>query len=321
MAGPFSISVTILQGGMRLDTLLAQVLPGCSRAHAAALIRQGRVLLDGRTCSKPAQRLAPGATVAGVIPPPEPVAAVPEDIPLVVLHEDPHLIVIDKPPGLVIHPAPGHAGGTLVNAVLHRCPDMGGIGGELRPGIVHRLDKDTSGVLVVAKNDTAMQDLGRQFKQRTVEKTYLGLVWGRPSAEAGCIDLAIGRHPVARQRMSIRAPRGRSAETHWQVRESLAGTTLMTFVIKTGRTHQIRVHSAAIGHAILGDTVYGRRPPPEALPPELRGLPQTVPRQMLHAWRLAFDHPANGKRLLFEAPMPADMAELLAVLRNPASRP
>jgi 23S rRNA pseudouridine1911/1915/1917 synthase len=321
MTGPFSIRVSIHQAGMRLDALLAQALDGCSRAHAAMLIRQGRVRVDGRACTKAAQRLSPGTSVSGVVPPPEPVAAVPEAIPLSVLHEDAHVIVIDKPPGLVIHPAPGHPAGTLVNALLHHCPDMGGIGGELRPGIVHRLDKDTSGVLVVAKNDMAMQDLGRQFKQRTVEKTYLGLVWGRPAADAGRIDLAIGRHPVERKQMSTRAPRARSAETHWLVRESLPAATLLTFVIKTGRTHQIRVHSAAMGHPILGDKVYGRPPASGALPPGLRDLPRAIPRQMLHAWRLAFDHPASGTRLQLEAPLPADMAALLAQLRAGLSSP
>jgi 23S rRNA pseudouridine1911/1915/1917 synthase len=316
MAGPFSVTVAPHQAHRRLDAFVAEALPDCSRALAAQLIRQGLIRVDGRTCAKPSLRLLPGSAVEGEIPLPVAAAAAPEAIPLAVLHEDAHLIVVDKPPGLVVHPAPGHAGGTLVNALLHRCPDLGGIGGALRPGIVHRLDKDTSGVMVAAKSAAAMQALARQFKAREVRKTYLGLVWGQPPEAQGCIDLPIGRHPVARKQMSTRAPRTRAAETHWKVQENFPGVCLVAFDLKTGRTHQIRVHTAALGHPILGDAVYGRPPRPGSLPRPLQDLARSIPRHMLHSWQLAFQHPVSGAWMAFEAPLPADMQTLLDSLRR-----
>jgi 23S rRNA pseudouridine1911/1915/1917 synthase len=288
------------EAGLRLDLFLARRLPGRSRAFAAQLIAGGRVTVNDRP-QKPGQRLKPGDRVAVVLPAPEPARCLPEPIPLDILFEDGHVVVLNKPPGLVVHPAPGHCRGTLVNALLHHCPDLGAIGGELRPGIVHRLDKDTSGVLVAAKNAAALEGLARQFKARTVRKGYLALVHGAMSAASGVIRLPIGRHPVDRKRMSTASRRPREAETGWRVRRRFPQASLLELELRTGRTHQIRVHLAAVGRPIVGDPVYGRG----------KGAGVAAARQMLHAWRLEFDHPRTGERLSFEAPVPADMAALL----------
>ncbi|MBI5896920.1 MAG: RluA family pseudouridine synthase, partial [Desulfobacterales bacterium] len=204
-------------------------------------------------------RLKPGESIDANLPAPASVDMIPEAMAFTIVYEDPSLIVVDKPAGLVVHPAAGHAAGTLVNGLLHHCPDLEGIGGERRPGIVHRLDKDTSGLLVAAKNDRAHQRLSQQFKTRQVHKIYLALVWGAPNEESGCIDRPVGRHAVERKRMAVMACGGREALTLWRVQERLPGTTLLAVELKTGRTHQIRVHCQSIGHPIVGDPVYGRR--------------------------------------------------------------
>jgi 23S rRNA pseudouridine1911/1915/1917 synthase len=231
-------------------------------------------------------------------------------------------VVINKPPGLVVHPAPGHYSGTLVNGLLYHCPDLGGIGSELRPGIVHRLDKDTSGTLVVAKDGAALEGLNAQFKARTVQKTYLALVHGAMPAAEGTIRLPIGRHPVDRKRMSVASRKTRPAETGWRVRSRFSGFTLLELDLKTGRTHQIRVHCAAVHHPIVGDPVYGKRSTASrslAKPPrsdEINALLTGAHRQMLHAWRLGFVHPYNGLPVHFESPLPEDMQTLIDRLQD-----
>jgi 23S rRNA pseudouridine1911/1915/1917 synthase len=242
-----------------------------------------------------------------------------EPLDLDIIFEDPDLLVVNKPAGLVVHPAAGHATGTLVHGILYHCPDLEGIGGEKRPGIVHRLDKDTSGILIVAKNSRAHHDLSRQFKSRSIHKHYLALVAGSPKSDKGSIDLPVGRHPVDRKKMSTRSKRGRDALTIWHVRERFRGTTLLDIEIKTGRTHQIRVHCQAAGFPIVGDPVYGRK---RALNQMVAGYPalqvvlKMIDRQMLHAHAIGFSHPADGRALSFEAPLPEDMAGLVEQLRG-----
>jgi 23S rRNA pseudouridine1911/1915/1917 synthase len=257
-----------------------------------------------------------GQAVEVAVPEPAPAAPAPEDIPLRVVHEDAHLIVIDKPAGLVVHPGAGTASGTLVNALLHRVKDLSGVGGVLRPGIVHRLDRGTSGLLVVAKDDATHQGLARQFAARTVEKEYLAVVLGRPRRASGTVDAPIGRDPVHRKRMSVKAPRGRAARTGYTVEESFDGAALLRVRLHTGRTHQIRVHLASIGHPIAGDATYGGRRLPAAAATRLRDAVAALDRPALHAARLAFAHPATGARLWFESPLPDDLARLLRTLRG-----
>jgi 23S rRNA pseudouridine1911/1915/1917 synthase len=235
-----------------------------------------------------------------------------------ILFEDSDLLVINKAAGLVVHPAAGHATGTLVHGILHHCPDLEGIGIEKRPGIVHRLDKDTSGIMVVAKTSRAHHELSRQFKARSIHKNYLALVAGSPKTDGGCIDLPVGRHPVERKKMSTRSKRGREALTLWRVFEKFTGAALLDIELKTGRTHQIRVHCQAMGFPIIGDSVYGWKgalKKTAAGNAALQAAFKNVKRQMLHAYRLGFNHPVNGKALSFEAPLPADMALLLEQLR------
>ncbi len=289
--------------GQRLDQALAQLV-GVPRAQAQRWIKAGRVALDGGS-ARPAQRVAAGAEI--VVDPPalSPLAALPEPIPLAILYEDADLIVIDKPAGLVVHPAPGHPGGTLVNALLHHCRDLAGIGGVLRPGIVHRLDRGTSGVLVAAKRDAAHAALAAQFHDHSIERVYLALVRGVPGTESGHVERAIGRHPTDRKRMSVSARRGRAAETQWRVAQRFArsGVALLEVRPATGRTHQIRVHLTAAGMPIVGDPVYGRG-----------GEAFGLERPALHAAVLGFTHPTNGERMRFEAPLPPDLADVLAVV-------
>ena len=299
----FSITADAACSGIRLDVFIAERLPECSRSLAGHLITTERFKVNGQA-RKPSYRLRAGDVVCGRLPAPQPCGFQPEPIPLSLLYEDADIIVIDKPAGLVVHPAPGHRSGTLVNALLYHCPDLTGIGAELRPGIVHRLDKDTSGTLVVAKTAVALDHLAGQFKRRTVRKDYLALVHGQMPAPSGTVRLPIGRHPVDRKRMSTVSRKGREAETEWRVLRFLGGVSLLELGLRTGRTHQIRVHCAAIGHPILGDPVYGRG----------RGGERRGPgRQMLHALRLELDHPHTGERMRFESPLPKDM---LGVLRE-----
>jgi 23S rRNA pseudouridine1911/1915/1917 synthase len=289
---------------------------------AANLISNANIRVDGQP-KKPGYRVKAGDHIEGQIPAPEPIDFEPEPIEIDRLHEDNHLVVINKPSGLVVHPAPGHYSGTLVNALLYHCPDLKGIGGALRPGIVHRLDKDTSGALVVAKSADAHEHLARQFKARTIKKTYLALVYGEFDATDGTVRLPIGRHPTDRKRMSIHSRKRRQAETQWKIYEQFKGVTSLELHLKTGRTHQIRVHCAAMDHPIVGDPVYCPRKLLKnitkvytTLPASMVDTLKTVKRQMLHAWRLGFVHPKTGEKIVVEAPLPRDMAELLDKLRN-----
>jgi 23S rRNA pseudouridine1911/1915/1917 synthase len=304
-----TLLVTPEGAGNRLDTWLSGREPDLSRARIQALIHGGHVTLDGKA-AKPSQKLSEGQTVTLTIPPAVETASRPEAIPLEVLFEDRDLIVINKPAGLVVHPAAGHASGTLVNALLARCPDLAGIGGEIRPGIVHRLDRDTTGVMVVAKNETAMRSLVNQFRDRQVTKEYLALVWGHLNPPSGRTETLIGRNPHDRKKMSAKPVIGRPAVTLYETAETFAATSLLRVRIETGRTHQIRVHMAHLGHSIVGDPQYGR--------PRRETLPVPVPaRQMLHAAKLSFIHPATGQPMTFEAPLPADMRELVSILGTP----
>jgi len=280
-------------------------LAGVPRAQARRWIDAGRVRLGGATC-RASQRVKEGDWLAACAPEPVSTGLVAEEIPLSVLYEDSDLVVVDKPAGLVVHPAPGHARGTLVNALLHHCRDLAGIGGELRPGIVHRLDKGTSGVLVAAKNDAAHAGLARQFKRHDVERVYCALVRGAPAPDSGRMEGAIGRHRQDRKRMSVRTARGRAAATAWRVgrRFPRSGCAWLEVRPETGRTHQIRVHLAAAGLPILGDPVYGRAREPGV----------ALSRPALHAAVLGFAHPLSGRRLRFEAPLPPDLDAALAAL-------
>lgn len=302
MADPLRLTVPPDAVGMRLDRFLADALPDLSRATLQRLIRDGDVRLNGRA-AKPSQRVAGGESLEVNIPPPVPLDVAPApDIPLDIVYQDTDLLVLNKPAGLVVHPANGHADDTLVNALLAHVPDLAGIGGVQRPGIVHRLDKDTSGLLLVAKNDAAHHHLQAQFKARSVDKVYLALVEGHVSPPRGLIDAPIGRDPRDRKKMAV-ATSGRPAQTEYRVLETLDDTSLVEANLLTGRTHQIRVHLASIGYPIVGDRLYGRRK-----------SRHTLSRQFLHAWRLAFDLPSSGERVTFTAPLPEDLQELLAHL-------
>ena len=318
----FSFRVGHAQAGVRLDSLVATEIDYCSRSFAATLIRQGCVTVDG-FLKKPGYSVKPGETVSGKLSPPEVPSFIPENIPLHILYEDAELLVVDKQPGMVVHPAPGHSRGTLVNALMYHCPDLAGISGSLRPGIVHRLDKDTSGALVVAKNTRAMHQLAAQFKSREVRKKYLALVYGIPCDDAGSLDSPIGRHPVDRKKMSITTHTPRSALTKWRILEKFFGASLLELDIRTGRTHQIRVHCKAMGHPVIGDPVYGNRGDKKrlaAVSPELGRAVMALDRQMLHAWQLSFVHPVTGERMTVKAPIPPDMTGLIDRLREIPSK-
>ncbi len=313
-----SFIVTEPEAGRRLDTVIAARILALSRSYAGRLIRRGHITVNGLT-TKPAYVTRCADFVRSEIPPPQPITCKPEPISLSILYEDAHLIVLDKPSGLVVHPAPGHECGTLVNALLHHCRDLQGIGGELRPGIIHRLDKETSGSLVVAKNDLAHEHLSRQFKKREVEKQYLALVYGETRVSAGVIDLPIGRHRANRKKMSTTSRRSRSAESKWKIKEAFSGITLLEVVLKTGRTHQIRVHCAAMGHPVVGDFTYGAKTKWKEVPLQhVQDILKVVKRQMLHSWKLSFAHPRTDKWMSFESPLPKDMASVLESLRGRA---
>jgi 23S rRNA pseudouridine1911/1915/1917 synthase len=303
--------------GARLDAWLARSVPGLSRARIQALIAEGFVALDG-TSARPSARLRGGQEVTLVVPQPRPAVPQPEAIPLPILYEDDDLLVIDKPAGLVVHPGAGATGGTLVSALLHHARSLSGVGGVLRPGIVHRLDKGTSGLLVVAKNDAAHRALAEQFAGRTVEKDYLALVLGVPRAREGTVVAAIGRDPRNRKRMSVRAPRGREARTSWRVAETFDGAAVLRVRIHTGRTHQIRVHLASLGHPVAGDPTYGGARAPSCRSAAAREALLSLRRPALHAARLGFVHPTTGAHLVFESPLPEDLAAVLARLRSAA---
>lgn len=316
--GQFEFTVKDNENGLRLDAFIASRLPQCSRSQAAQWIREGIVTADNLS-RKPGYKIKVQEKVCGRIPAPTPSELIPENIDLDILFEDRTLIVVNKPPGLVVHPAAGHHSGTLVNALLYHCPDLEGIGGEKRPGIVHRLDKDTSGLLVVAKNGASLEHLSRQFKERSVEKRYLAIVAGVPVQTSGEIDLPVGRHPTDRKKMSVISNRGRTAYTMWRIKERFDRAVLLEVTLKTGRTHQIRVHCRAIGHPILGDPIYG---PAKGFKHNARNNPGLISalhkadRQMLHAAQLSFVHPTSHKHLTFEAPLPGDMQSVMQLLRQ-----
>ena len=287
----------------RLDRYLSRIT-GLPRSQIQRLIEAGRVLVEGRRL-KASAAVLPGQRIRLSIPPPQPSALTPEPIPIEILYEDTDLVVLNKPAGLVVHPAPGHPGGTLVHALLHHCPELPGIGGERRPGIVHRLDKDTSGVMVVAKTDAAMRSLTGQFKGRRVKKTYLALVHGEVKQTEARIATEIGRHMHDRKRMAVQTRKGREAVTTYRVMKRLDGFTLLQVQPETGRTHQIRVHLSSIGHPVVGDKVYGGTREKKFRVPG-SGFRGKAERQLLHAWKLGFFHPRTNDWMEFEAPLPAD---------------
>ncbi|MCG6134585.1 MAG: RluA family pseudouridine synthase [Nostoc sp. LLA-1] len=294
--------------GARLDRYLAQELPDLSRSRIQQLIEQGNVQLNGKVCTTKKINVKAGDRIILEIPEVQPLELQAEDIPLDILYEDEQLLILNKPAGLVVHPAPGHPDGTLVNALLAHCPHLPGIGGVQRPGIVHRLDKDTTGAIAIAKTDIAYQSLQAQLQAKTARREYLGVVYGAPKTASGSVDLPIGRHPQDRKKMAVVPIEkgGRSAITHWQVLERLGNYTLILFQLETGRTHQIRVHSAKIGHPIVGDPIYSSG---HSVGVNLTG-------QALHAWRLKLQHPISEDWIEVTAPPPQTLTTLLEVLRR-----
>jgi 23S rRNA pseudouridine1911/1915/1917 synthase len=296
----FKLVVPKEDARMRLDLFLVKSLPEFSRSRIQRLIRAGFVRVAGATM-RPHQSVRSGDQVEVTEPPPKKIQTEPEAIPLEVLYEDDDLIVINKAAGMTVHPGAGQREHTLVNALLHHCPILSGIGGKERPGIVHRLDKETSGCLVAAKNDVAHRELSKQFNARTVEKIYLALVAGKLREQTGVIEQKIGRHPVYRQRMSVASLRGRAARTEYRVVRSSESASLVECRLQSGRTHQIRVHLRHLGHPVLGDKIYGQR------------FAKDFPRHMLHAWKLGFRHPRTGEWNDFEAPLPEDFNQAISL--------
>ena len=317
-AGPERHALTVAEehAGERVDVYLAGALE-LSRTRVQRLIQDGRVRVDGAEPRK-SEPLAAGQLVEVEVPAPAPLDVEPEDIPLRIVFEDEAIVVVDKPAGLVVHPAPGHASGTLVHALLHHVKDLSGIGGTLRPGIVHRLDKDTSGLLVVAKRDDAHRGLSDALKHRRVKRLYRAATWGHLAESPLRIDAPVGRDPRDRKRMAV-VEGGRRAVTHARVRERWLAAELLDVALQTGRTHQIRVHLAHVGHPVVGDATYGAGWE-RGMGGEARGwareLARRVPRQFLHAAELVFDHPVSGERLRFRAPLPPDLAEAAAWARG-----
>ena len=301
------ITLQVTQASDRLDRWLSENLTDLSRSRVQKLIENGNVSLNSQVCNSKKAKIVSGDRIEVTIPEPEKLDLTPENIPLDILYEDEHLIVVNKPADMVVHPAPGHYTGTLVHALLYHCGTLAGIGGVERPGIVHRLDKDTTGAIVVAKSDRAHQDLQAQIKAKTARREYWGIVYGSFSAESGKIDLPISRHPSERKKMAVVPPeKGREAVTHWQVLERIGNYSLMQFLLETGRTHQIRVHCAHLGHPLLGDSTYGSN----------RSLKVNLSGQALHARQLSLTHPVTRESINAIAPLPAEFTKLLQVLRN-----
>jgi len=315
LAAEHRFTVERARSGERIDALIADLVASLSRAAVQRLIEGGHVRIGAAVVTKPGQRVRAGDAIAVAIPAPEPIEVVAEDLPLVVLYEDADLIVLDKPAGLVVHPAAGHPRGTLVNALMFHCKDLSGIGGALRPGIVHRLDKDTTGVMVATKNDRAHAALGAAFAAKSrgepggIVREYLGIAAPPPPAQAGTLRTWYARHPTDRKRFSSKVARGKPAVTHWTVSEPLAGAAVVRFRLETGRTHQIRAHAADHGWPLLGDPLYGRAPR------QLAAIATALGRQALHAALLELDHPTTAARLRFESPLPDDMVAAVARLR------
>ncbi|MGA7932223.1 MAG: RluA family pseudouridine synthase [Kovacikia sp.] len=308
------IELWVEEAGERLDAYLAEQLPDLSRSRIQKLISDQQVWVNGESCTSKKTPVHDGDRIQLTLPDAEPLDVQPENIPLEILYEDDHLLILNKPVGMVVHPSPGHTAGTLVNALLWHCrtaagvSTLSGIGGIQRPGIVHRLDKDTSGAIAIAKTDQAHQYLQHQFQAKTARRSYVAVVYGAPAGEGGTIDLPIGRHRVDRKKMAIVPEErgGRRAVTHWQIKERLGNYTLINFELETGRTHQIRVHSAHMGHPIVGDQVYGAG----------RSIGVNLEGQTLHAWRLRLQHPASAVWIEAIAPLPPYFSTLLSVLRR-----
>ncbi len=313
--------------GQRLDAVLAETVGGLSRSRLKALIVDGHLTLDGTPLRQPSRKVAAGESFTLVVPDAAPAIPEGQNIPLDILYEDDDLIIINKPSGLVVHPAPGNPDHTLVNALIAHCgPSLTGIGGVKRPGIVHRLDKDTSGVMVAAKTAEAHASLSVQFAARSVDRAYRAIAWGTPKPPSGDIETLIGRSPRNRKKMAVVSRNGKMALTHFETEQILGSAhaplaSLLACKLSTGRTHQIRVHLACIGHPLVGDPVYGRAPKRQrnhrndTVSPQARALMAAFPRQALHAFRLGLDHPTTGKRLYFETKLPEDMASLINDLK------
>jgi 23S rRNA pseudouridine1911/1915/1917 synthase len=313
VANPTRLEVTGPAEGARLDAFLAGRLPELSRSRVVQLIAEGRVLLNGRAAKK-SERVVPGDVVEVAVPPPVPSTVGPEDIPLDVVYEDAHLLVVSKPAGLVVHPAPGHRTGTLVNALLHYVEDLSGIGGVKRPGIVHRLDRDTSGLMRVAKHDQAHRRLAAALKRREIRRRYLVVAWGHLDQDRVTVDAPVGRSHRNRKRMAV-LEGGRRAVTRFERLARWPAADLLEAELETGRTHQIRVHLAHIGHPVVGDAVYGAGGARGISGPDrpwAAELERRVPRQFLHAYRLTFAHPVTGQVLALEVPWPPDLAGVVA---------
>lgn len=300
---------TAEEKGQRLDVFVVERFPELSRSHVQKLIEQGNVLVDG-SVRKANYKLRGGEAVQVTVPQAEPISVEPEDIPLDILYEDKDIIVVNKARGMVVHPASGVYSGTLVNALLYHCQDLSGINGEIRPGIVHRLDKDTSGVMVCAKNDTAHLDLAEQIRTKTAHRTYWAIVHGNIKEEAGIIKGDIGRHPTDRKKMAIVRENGKPAVTHFKVLERFGEYTLVECKLETGRTHQIRVHMTSIGHPLINDPKYGPK----------KSSPFAINGQALHSLQLTLTHPVTKEEMTFTAPIPTDMEKILTGLRNKRSK-
>ena len=315
------------ESGMRLDQLLTSLDEIVSRTQAQRLLKSGNVLINGKPELSPSRKVRTGQEISLTIPPLESTKVLPEEGELDILFEDEHLIVINKNAGVVVHQSAGHPSGTLVNYLLHHCQDLSGIGGVLRPGIVHRLDKDTSGILVVAKTDDAHQNLSEQFKEHSVKRQYQTMVWGVPEKDHGVVNAALGRHPVRRKDMSIvendnpeesGKEKGKYAVTHWRVLRRFEFSALLACRLETGRTHQIRVHLTSIGHPVIGDPQYGESPLKQlsGISTELSQTLTNFKRQALHAEILGFEHPVSGEWLEFKAPFPDDYKILLKAIQH-----
>jgi 23S rRNA pseudouridine1911/1915/1917 synthase len=304
--------ITEDMSGKRADVAISYLLKNVTRSQTKRMLEQGLILVDGKPV-KPSRKLSRGESVSVTFFPPEPIEALPQDIPISILYEDDDIIVVNKPSGIAVHPGAGVKGGTLVNALLYKCRGLSGIGGKLRPGIVHRLDKDTSGVMVVAKNDLTHNSLVDQFKSHETKKGYLALAVGDIREESGSFSSTIGRSPRDRKRMSTKAKRGKEALTLWKVIKRYNGVTMVEAKPKTGRTHQIRVHFAENGHPLLGDRVYGLKRYKSEL---LESASKKLGRQALHALKLSFRHPRTGKILYFSAPIPDDIKAVINLLEE-----
>jgi len=327
MTASITRSVQESEAGKRVDQLLTALDEIVSRAEAQRLIKSGNVLLNGKPECAPSMKVRAGQEISVTIPPPESTEVIPEKGVLDILYEDEHLMVINKAAGVVVHPSAGHASRTLVNFLIHHCQDLSGIGGIMRPGIVHRIDKDTSGVLVIAKTDDTHLHLSKQFKQHSVKRQYQCLVWGIPGKKHGVVKAALGRHPARRKDISIienddseenEKKKGKSAVTHWRLLQSFEFAALLACRLETGRTHQIRVHLTSIGHPVVGDPQYGKSPLKQlsGISTELSQTLTNFKRQALHAEFLGFEHPVSGEWLEFKAPFPDDYKILLKAIQH-----